>query len=293
MKSLLILIILCIHPWWFRAQIQSPPHYQMLTQLSKNPLSPADTLRFPWNEYSPAALTYSLWQTHYLVPRDVTNFYDRYTYPANSSAQTQAELKYLLNLQSSRSDQDIKHAVELANIGFWPQLDLNPAGSEYQKNQTDLFYFGRAIFGEKCQAVYFPQLSKLLKNVMQDVRAVEFKLKYAYRRPRPYHLEPALIPLQKMGSPAFPSGHTLWAFVLAQMWSNFIPAENQRLLLMAEEIRWSRELMGIHFPSDNETSRLIAAEMLNLLTQRANFTADLKAAREEWEQKSFLFRPTR
>ncbi len=50
---------------------------------------------------------------------------------------------------------------------------------------------------------------------MQDMRIMEFTIKYKLLRPRPYHLEPKLQPLVKINSPSFASGHTLWAFVHA------------------------------------------------------------------------------
>ena len=40
-------------------------------------------------------------------------------------------------------------------------------------------------------------------------------------------------------------------------------AGRQEFIKTAAEVRWSRELMGIHYPSDNEASRVIGWYLLN------------------------------
>ena len=54
---------------------------------------------------------------------------------------------------------------------------------------------------------------------------------------------------------------------------------------MAEEVRWSRELMGIHYPSDNEASRVIGWHLLEDWYRNPQFIADLEKARKEWAEK--------
>jgi acid phosphatase (class A) len=103
-------------------------------------------------------------------------------------------------------------------------------------------------------------------------------------RTRPYHLEPRLQPLAIMQSPSFASGHTLWAYLQAFLWSELRPDQRSQFLALAEEIRQSREIMGIHFPSDNETARVLAHQMLSLMAKNKKFQADLIAAKEEWEK---------
>jgi acid phosphatase (class A) len=58
---------------------------------------------------------------------------------------------------------------------------------------------------------------------------------------------------------------------------------------MAEEVRWSRELMGIHYPSDNEASRIIGWNLLLSWYKNPLFVADLEKAKKEWKDKKGAF----
>jgi len=126
-------------------------------------------------------------------------------------------------------------------------------------------------------------------NCIQDIRVTEFRLKFHFRRPRPYHLEPALQPLARIKSPSFASGHSLWAFTEAFIFSEIIPDKRNLFLAKAEEVRWSRELMGIHYPSDNEASRVIGWYLLKFWYNNAQFREDMKKAKEEWKIKRSKF----
>jgi acid phosphatase (class A) len=140
--------------------------------------------------------------------------------------------------------------------------------------------------GENINAKNFPKVSKLLQGVMQDMRVMEFTIKYKLYRPRPYHLESKLQPLMKINSPSFASGHTLWAFIQAFTWSEIIPEKQKEFITLGEEIRRSREIMGIHFPSDNEASRQIAYKMLQHYFKNETFVRDYNEAVAEWKSQS-------
>jgi acid phosphatase (class A) len=129
----------------------------------------------------------------------------------------------------------------------------------------------------------------LLLNCIQDIRVTEFRLKWFFKRPRPYHLESKLQPLTRIKSPSFASGHTLWAFTEAYIFSEIIPGKREEFLIKADEVRWSRELLGIHYPSDNEASRIIGWYLLKYWNNNPQFKADLAKAKEEWNNKKYLF----
>ena len=115
------------------------------------------------------------------------------------------------------------------------------------------------------------------------LRIMEFSVEYQNLRARPYHLESKLQPLTVMGSPAFANGHTQWAYLQAFLWSELLPVKRQQFLDLAEEIRQYREMMGIHYPSDNEASRNLAHKMLELMMHNSVFQQDFKAAAAEWQ----------
>ena len=115
------------------------------------------------------------------------------------------------------------------------------------------------------------------------MRLMEFTVKYHLLRPRPYHLEPKLEPLARISSPSFASGHTLWAYIQAFAWSELIPSKRQAFLDVAYEVGESREIMGIHYPSDEEAARILAHRMLSAMMENSNFKTDLEQAKSEWK----------
>jgi acid phosphatase (class A) len=90
--------------------------------------------------------------------------------------------------------------------------------------------------------------------------------------------------LAKINSPSFASGHTLWAFAQAFTWSLIVPEKEKEFLALAEEIRRSREIMGIHFPSDDEAARQVAGGMIRYYLENKQFKTDLAAAQDEWKK---------
>jgi acid phosphatase (class A) len=260
-------------------------HYKTLASLDSAPTSKRshlDTISFPWPEYSRSAIANSLLRTGYLSAEDEAKLPSLISYPANSSDQTRGELDYLLKLQASRTAGQVERAEYIAQIGSTPSI-VNPSDPDYSANRTQLFYIAQDV-GEWYNPQHFPATTRLLMNTIQDIRATEFRLKRFFKRPRPYHLEPKLQPLARIGSPSFASGHTLWAFSQAFLFSEIIPQMRNEFIARAEEVRWSRELMGIHYPSDNEASRIIAWQLLESWKKDPQFVYDLEQAKIEWEQ---------
>lgn len=263
-------------------------HYKSLQQFSRLPNQTRawmDTIKYPTSEYG-NSMVYLLVKPIYLSDSEVRNLSESVVFPVNSSDQVRKELDYLLELQNKRTTEQVKSVDFLANIGYWPSTNLLPSHPSYPQNLKDLFFEGRMLLGEETTAEKFPKISKLLHGVMQDMRVMEFTIKYKHLRPRPYHLEPKLETLTKINSPSFVSGHTLWAFIQAFTWSEIVPEKEKEFINLAEEIRRSREIMGIHFPSDNESARLVAYRMIQHYFKNEVFQNDLKEAEAEWKMKS-------
>jgi acid phosphatase (class A) len=266
-------------------------HYKTLAEISSAPnqkRANMDTINFPWSEYSKAALSNSLMRTYYLSTEDEAKLPELIKFPANSSDQTRAELDFMLSLQTKRTNEEIDRVNYIANIGSWPGI-INPLDPDYQENRKQLFYIASPV-GEWFNDDNFPAITQLLVNCIQDIRVTEFRLKRHFKRPRPYHLEPRLNPLARINSPSFASGHTLWAFAEAYIFSEIIPEKRDQFLRMAEEVRWSRELMGIHYPSDNEASRVVGWYLLKYWYNNPRFVDDMEKAKIEWLKKKDNFK---
>lgn len=289
--SLLLFFCLTAFAQWTHPLEPIGKHYKTLAALSPAPnleRTAMDLIEYPWAEYSKGAITASLMRSFYLSQEDEAKLPGLIKFPANSSDQTRAELDYLLSLQNSRTIEQIARAEYIADIGSFPNI-VNPTDADYNENRKQLFYIAAPSVGEWFNSDNFPETTNLLMNCIQDIRTTEFRLKRFFKRPRPYHLEPKLQPLAKIQSPSFASGHTLWSFTEAYIFSEIIPEKREQFLSAAEEVRWSRELMGIHYPSDNEASRIIGWYLLQYWYHNPQFVADLEKAKIEWKTKKDAF----
>ncbi|MBQ4819306.1 phosphatase PAP2 family protein [Aquimarina sp. MMG016] len=265
----------------------SEKHYESLKKLNANPNSDRaalDKISFPSEKFSSGSLIYTMIVPEYLSLSQVDELKKSMHYPANSSDQTKAELAYLLEWQKKRTKAQEDRAFNvLAPIGYWPHANILENHPRHKQNLEYLFYHGITVMGDNIRAENYPATAKLLKGITRDMRLMEFTVKYHLLRARPYHLEPKLKPLARISSPSFASGHTLWAYIQAFAWSELIPEKRKEFLDVAYEVGESREIMGIHYPSDEEAARVLAHKMLTAMYLNKKFRKDLETAKQEWK----------
>ena len=261
-------------------------HYKTLQDLSALPneaFATLDTLMFPPSMYNGFALAMSQATPYYLTPSQVNFLKESVSFPANSSNQTKAELDFLYKLQNEREEKQVERVMKLAKIGYWPVADVLKSHPRYEKNLKHLFFECQEVIDKNCTAEKYPHTAKLLKGIMNDMRLMEFAVKYHLLRARPYELDKRLKPLQVMGSPSFASGHTLWAYIQAFTFSELIPEKRFQFLNLAYELGLSREIMAVHYPSDEEAARQLAHRMLWLMWHTEKFQNDFQKAQTEWK----------
>jgi len=262
-------------------------HYANLQALDPTPnpeRSSLDAFSFTADQYNSVALAYTLMAPAYLTTGQIEELKTSVHFPANSSDQTRAELDFLLEWQNKRTPEQVHRTSKvLAPIGYWPHVNVKNDHGSYAKNMEHLMFQGREVLGDHCTAENYPATFRILQGVTRDMRIMEFTVKYHLLRARPYVLEPRLEPLAIMGSPSFASGHTLWAYIQAFTWSELVPQKRQQFLDLAYEIGESREVMGIHYPSDEEAARVLAHRMLTAMWTNPKFQKDLEAAKREWD----------
>ena len=108
--------------------------------------------------------------------------------------------------------------------------------------------------------------------VMEDVNVFIMRMKMFYKRARPYqlseyhgvdiHFDKKIQHKGTANTPSYPSGHTASAFLTANICSYFKPEAGKEFLRIAEAVGKSRIKEGVHFPSDNEYSRLLVDQVL-------------------------------
>lgn len=161
--------------------------------------------------------------------------------PKNSSLETKNELLYLKKVTSNRNSSDIDLVHE---------VDADP-----------MFLFNDIIEKQKLD---FP---KMFFTAVYNtcVIAIVDHLKYYYNRPRPYQLaEHYNIPISRIitkthKTPAYPSGHTMYAALIAEILADKYPQHQSEFNKLVDLCGKGRELQGVHYPSDNEVSKKIIA----------------------------------
>ena len=130
-----------------------------------------------------------------------------------------------------------------------------------------------------------PRTLRMLAAVERDVRTVGQPAKdhYGRRRPALDNDAPLCVPrapwMEKNAS--YPSGHAMigwsWALILAEI----VPARANVILRSGKAYGDSRVICGVHYESDVEAGRLLAAAMVARLHAKAQFLGDEAAARTE------------
>ncbi|AMO22733.1 acid phosphatase [Ramlibacter tataouinensis] len=144
-----------------------------------------------------------------------------------------------------------------------------------------------------------PHTYLLLRRTMADAGLATYAAKDSYKRKRPFatYNEPTCAPaeeasLAKDGS--YPSGHSslgwAWALVLAEI----VPERADAILKRGEAYGQSRVICGVHWQSDVDAGRLVAAGVVARVHAEPAFLAEVEAARKEIrEARSKKLAPSR
>lgn len=202
-------------------------------------------------------------------------------FPANSSKQTRSELEYILSLQKLRTPEMIQKANDIANVGFNPFT--HPGDTAYKSVRKNLFYIGHSM-GPWFTQENFPKTADLIANVWQDQLYYMWSFKIKFNRARPVALDSSIKNLEETPWPAYPSGHATFAYTNAFLVQELFPEHKDIIYEDAYETAFSREILGVHFPSDSESGRLLGRQIINHMLKTEKFKKDLMAAKEEIEQ---------
>jgi acid phosphatase (class A) len=201
--------------------------------------------------------------------------------PANSSKQTRGEIDYLLRLQADRTEAEGERALYFAPWGYSCTTKRSCPG--FANQQRNLFYVGRSI-GSWFNPNDLPVTVDVLGRVWRDGSYYMWRLKFKYARVRPYNIDSNIKPLQEPNWAAFPSGHSFYAHMLAYLYSEMAPEFSDIFLNDAHAIAHSREIIGVHFPSDSEAGRVLARQFVDQLLLSEKFRPELERIKKEWIQ---------
>jgi acid phosphatase (class A) len=240
--------------------------YKILAALSPKSASDheaVDKLKFP---FDPSFANRVLSEKPYYLQHISVDDFKIPDPPANSSPQTRAELNYLVTLQKDRTPEDVRSSLYMSSV-FQTSSDV-----------------GRLI-GYWTDPEKLPLTDSLFSNIAQDGNYFLWSLKFKYERVRPYMLEPKIHDLEESFASSYPGGHVTYAYIYAYIYEELAPEFTDFFITNAYAMSHAREMIGVHYPSDNEAARIFARQFVNMLFRNEKFREDFRQVKNEWELK--------
>ncbi len=185
---------------------------------------------------------------------------------------------------SAREARDLAGAVAAIRQQSGPRWDLTAADAELAP--------GRAAMAFSCAAGFTidrdltPALVALLGRTFADLGISTSEVKKRYSRARPFMVngQPSCTPtwdamLRKDGS--YPSGHSAIGYGFGLILAEIVPDRAAQLVARGRAYGDSRRICNVHWMSDIEEGRNVAAATVMRLNADPAFRADLDAARAE------------
>lgn len=219
-----------------------------------------DAIQYPalaWGAQHVAGLT----QRAMLLPEDFKTGMD--PVPANSSAQTRADLDAMLKMQEEERTPE-----QVAAISFENEVS----------SVIDIFVKNGLFDKTK-----YPNTLEILNVAVKEVSHFIYVEKAHYNRARPVQLEPKLttvIPTPRHA--AYPSGHAGQSWTVALILSSLDPANKDKYEQLAIDIAHRREIAGVHYPADSAAGRQLATNVAAAMMEKEIFHAFYLKAKKEW-----------
>jgi acid phosphatase (class A) len=153
-------------------------------------------------------------------------------------------------------------------------------------NAIDPFAAFDAVLGETFTLANFPATARVLDRAGRAAGFAGDPVKFVHRRPRPFLSDSAITPCipndeRLRASFSYPSGHAAlgwgWALVLAEL----VPSRTDAIIDRGRDFTWSRVVCGVHYPSDVEAGRTVAAAAIARIHADPDFQREFAAARTE------------
>lgn len=196
-----------------------------------------------------------------ILPADMV--FDLKPFPANTSAETTAELATLKKFAAEERTPEQVARIQQENA-------LMPLYQIYAQN--GLYDFET-----------HPMTNSLLASVDRDVSYFILREKKAIQRPRPSQLAPDLTTVIEVPPhSAYPSGHAGQVYAAALILSEVDPAQAEKYKQLAIDVAHRREIAGVHYPSDSEAGRDVAKKVVKLLLAKPEIQERIALAKKEF-----------
>lgn len=181
-------------------------------------------------------------------------------------AQTRLELDELLIKQAKMQD-PVERQIRL------PEIQLEA--------ENDTPYYQRVLTPTPSGS--FAATNVLIEAMSQLGTVVVCYYKKKFMRPRPTQIEPRLRPpIDVPAWAAYPSGHSLQNFLIAQALATVVHSDELTIQLfdIAQRVAENREYAGLHYKSDTEAGKKLATMMFPMVLDAYRET--FQSAAREW-----------
>lgn len=136
--------------------------------------------------------------------------------------------------------------------------------------------------GMKLDPAKVPVAAKFFERVAATEGATVDPAKKIFARPRPPVVDPTIKPLIKLSSSgAYPSGHATLGMLMGITLSKMIPEKKDAFMARAIQYGQSRFVVGVHYASDLEASKMAGAAVGNAMLHNPEFLKEMEAAKTE------------
>ncbi len=183
--------------------------------------------------------------------------------PAEGSAQQQAELEELRDLQALRTPGRLAQARwDDAHENAWAFAD---------------------VIGPGFNPAALPKTTALLAKIQAEQEGLATQAKAYFHRPRPFVADPALVGCGRGTKfyTSYPSGHATMAYTIAPVLEALMPAKAQTIAKRADDYAYSRLVCEVHYRSDLRAGQILGTWAATLLLGAPALQADFAAAKQE------------
>lgn len=125
------------------------------------------------------------------------------------------------------------------------------------------------------------QVTGFFGRVNADAAEAVTVMKERFRRPRPFVAYPEVLPcIRKSGGYSYPSGHAVFARMLADVLADIVPHRRDEFLRTADALALDRVIGGVHYPTDIEAGKLLGDEFHGRLLRSPAYRADIQTLKK-------------
>jgi acid phosphatase (class A) len=169
--------------------------------------------------------------------------------PKNSSESTLKELIYILEITNNRNNEETKLVYKVDSKASILVVDFC--------NEKNIIF----------PKAEFDQLYNIIKPLIINTKTY-FNRARPYQLAKFYGLTIDVIETETHHTPSYPSGHTVYARLAANLVSRSNPEFKNELDQIVNRSAYARVLQGVHYPSDNNASIIFTDYIFSKLNKK-------------------------